>query len=228
VGHDLLLATYILVMFYNLISPLWKYKLGNDLSNTYYRHACIGYMQEWHAPTEVNSPGLTSSMEPNHSPWQPQTSEYKLLQCRLALGALDSIPISGLWKLPLPLSQGFLETGVTEAGANQLPAGLWLILMSDICEEFSINTGRVCVLHTHTYSLTCQVWKIQVGLPEKVPVLAWGGGVGPHGASWHSSGALANTLVLFFQVEPIILLGSVYAHLPERSLGNPGEVSQEA
>lgn len=33
-GRDPLLATFILAMFYNLISPLWKYKLGNDLSNT--------------------------------------------------------------------------------------------------------------------------------------------------------------------------------------------------
>lgn len=85
-----------------------------------------------------------------------------------------------------------------------------------------------CVLHTHTYGCTCQVWETQVGLTDKVPVLAWGGGVGPHGAGWHSSGALANTLVLFSRWSQVTLLGSVYAHLPEGSLGNPGEVSREA
>lgn len=73
---------------------------------------------------------------------------------------------------------------------------------------------------------------MQVGLPDKVPVLAWGGagrgGVEPHNASWHSSGALANTLVLFSRRSQVAMLGSVYAHLPEGSLGNPGEVSQEA
>lgn len=82
-----------------------------------------------------------------------------------------------------------------------------------------------CVLHA-LYSSTCQVWKIQVGLPDKVPVLAWGGGVGLHGASWHSSDTLANTL--FSRWSQVTILDLVYAHLPGRSLGNPGEASQEA